>query len=162
MLSDWQWCSVSCFSCWYQPGGVGSPAGKWLQAAYSHQDVTWMQLEEERKVKPRGWYLDFGKLASPYQGHTAGSCHPFLLWGLHAVVRSSAAFLETCEDIAPKLQCREVAMCLLTHLYVKEQQRPVVSQPRSQQLLWSPAGWLCIDKSGMMFKCNSGVGLKFN
>ncbi|XP_009573363.1 PREDICTED: vesicle transport through interaction with t-SNAREs homolog 1A, partial [Fulmarus glacialis] len=81
--------------------GIGSPAGKWLQAAYSHQDFTWMQLEEERKAKPR----------SP-------------------VATSSAAFLEIHEDIAPKLQCWDVAMRLLTHLYLKEQQRPVVNDKK--------------------------------
>lgn len=170
VLSDWQCCSSPCFVADInnRPRGIGTPAGKWLQAACSHQDFTWMRLEEERRAKPSGWY--FVRLAFPYQSDPAGSCHPFLLWGLHgivcpggsAVATSSAAFLEVRENIAPKLQCWGVATGLLTHLCLKEQQRLLVSRSRSQQLLWSPAGWWYIDKSETMLKCNSGVGLKFN
>lgn len=78
VLSDWQCCSSPCFVADInnRPRGIGTPAGKWLQAACSHQDFTWMRLEEERRAKPSGWY--FGKLAFPYQSDPAGSCHSFL------------------------------------------------------------------------------------
>lgn len=114
---------------------------------------------EESKTK---WVILIGKLAFPYQNGPAGSCHP-LLWGLRdvvcpggsAVATSSAAFLEIHEDLAPKPRCQDVAMCLLTNLCLKEQHRPVVSRPLSQQLLWPTA-------VRQMLKCNSWVGLKFN
>ncbi|XP_023785042.1 vesicle transport through interaction with t-SNAREs homolog 1A [Cyanistes caeruleus] len=53
-----------------------------------------------------------------------------------AVATSVAALLEVCEDPAPELQCWDVAMCLLTCLYLKEKQRQLSWAPSGTQLHW--------------------------
>lgn len=114
--------------------GIGSPAGVWLQAACSHQDFTWMRLEEGRKAKPSGWYLDFGKLAFPYESDLVGSCHTFLLWGLHGVVctrgsavaTSSAAFLEVREDTTQSCSAGMLP-CACSHICIWRNNKALLS-----------------------------------
>lgn len=43
-----------------------------------------------------------------------------------AIATTLAALLEICEDPAPELQCWDVAMCLLTYLYLKKNQAVVL------------------------------------